>query len=129
MKSFAAVFLGGMLGTALRLGLDALFPHSDEGFPLSTLLINVAGSLLLGFLIARLWPRIRPWQRAGLGAGVLGGFTTFSAFAVSLVSLYATGHGILAALYLGATLVAGFGAAAGGLAIGARTVPAIGVEE
>ncbi len=129
MGSFAAVFIGGMLGTALRLGLDALLPHSDDGFPLSTLLINGAGSLLLGFLVARLWPNVRPWLRAGLGAGLLGGFTTFSALVVSLVSLLAAGQGMLAALHLGTSMLAGLAGAAAGLAIGARTVPPIGVEE
>ncbi len=43
--------VGGLVGTGLRLGIDALLPHGDDGFPLSTLLINVAGSFALGMLV------------------------------------------------------------------------------
>lgn len=112
------MFLGGALGTALRLGGDALIVHHDDTFPVSTLLINILGSFVLGFLISRVWPVASTWVRAGLGPGLLGGFTTFSALAVALVTLTATGHPLQALLYLVATLVLGFGAAALGLFLG-----------
>jgi len=122
VKSLFAVLVGGALGTGLRLSLDLLIVHGDADFPVSTLIINVVGTFALGFLTARVWPTARPWVRAGLGPGLLGSFTTFSAFAVSLVSLTDAGEWMLGALYLVATLVLGFGAAWAGLRIGARTV-------
>jgi CrcB protein len=115
-----AVLVGGLLGTGLRIGIDALLPHDADGLPLSTLLINVAGSLALGILVARAWPVAPPWLRYGLGTGMLGSFTTFSALAASVVTLTAGGHALLAATYLVLSLVLGFAAAAGGLWLGRR---------
>jgi CrcB protein len=115
-----AVVAGGLLGTALRLGLDAAVPHDADGFPLSTLAVNVVGSFALGLLVARVWPVASDWMKALLGAGLLGSFTTFSAFAVSLVSLADRSEWLLAAAYLAATLVLGLGAALVGLRLAAR---------
>lgn len=118
MRSILAVLIGGAVGTGLRLAIDALLPHADDAFPTSTLVINTLGALALGMLVARLWPHASPWLRAGLGTGLLGGFTTFSAVAVSLVSLTAAGQIMLAFVYLVATLVLGLGAAWLGLRLG-----------
>jgi CrcB protein len=115
-----AVLIGGILGTAARLGIDDLIPHTPTTFPLSTLIINILGSLALGILIARVWPSAPAWLRAGIGPGVLGGFTTFSAVMVSMVTLAANGQVVLALVYLVVTLVLGFGAAALGLRMGRR---------
>lgn len=87
-------------------------------FPLSTLIINVFGAFALGALVSRLWPTAAAWLKAGLGPGLLGSFTTFSALAVGLVSLTAAGHWATALGYLGLTLVLGGGAAGLGLALG-----------
>jgi CrcB protein len=122
-RTLAAVFVGGAVGTALRLAIDAALPHGDDAFPLSTLLSNVAGSFALGVLVTRLWPVAPAWLRGGLGPGLLGGFTTFSAVAVSLVSLTGAGLGLMAVGYLALTLVLGFAAAAAGLMAGRRTRP------
>jgi fluoride exporter len=91
-----AVLMGGAVGTALRLGIDAIIPHGDTDFPASTLAINAFGAFVLALLVGRVWPTAPGWLRAGLGAGLLGSFTTFSALAVSLVSLTAAGFGMLA---------------------------------
>ena len=117
-RELAAVLVGGVVGTALRLAIDTAVPHSDTAFPLSTLIINTVGAFALGALVARLWPTAPPWLKAGLGAGLLGSFTTFSAFAVSLVSLTSAGEGMPALGYLALTLVLGLGAAWLGLALG-----------
>lgn len=113
-----AVFVGGLVGTGLRLTLDALLPHGDDGFPLSTLLINVLGSFVLGLMVARVWPTAPAWMRAGLGAGLLGSFTTFSAVVVALLTLAQAGLAWLGAVYLLVTLVAGLAAAFAGLRVG-----------
>jgi len=108
-----AVLVGGMLGTGLRLGLDTIVHQ-----PLSTLLINVVGSLALGFLVARVWPTAAPWLKAGLGPGLLGSFTTFSAFAVQVV---AYGFSLDALLLVLLTVVLGLLAAFAGLRLGRRS--------
>ena len=119
-----------MLGTGLRLAIELAFPHQQDGFPWAILAVNVAGSLLLGALVSTLWtrPGTPPWLKAGLGAGVLGAFTTFSAVMASLVAMAASGQWMLAVGYLAASLALGLTAAAGGLAIG-RPNPVIGVDE
>jgi fluoride exporter len=124
-----AVLAGGLVGTALRLGIDALLPHGDAGFPWSTLIINVAGSFSLGMLVARVWPVAPEWLRLGLGTGVLGSFTTFSALVASAFLLTASGQPLVALGYVAATLVAGLAAALLGLRIGRHAVPEIGSEE
>ncbi len=118
-----AVLIGGLVGTGLRLGLDALLPHADDAFPWSTLIINIVGSFALGVLVARVWPIAPAWLRAGLGAGLLGSFTTFSALAVSLVTLTTAGNGSIAVIYLVVSLVAGLGAAFLGLRSGSGPEP------
>ena len=131
MPALVAVLVGGILGTALRLGLDDLIVSGPTTFPLATLIINIVGSLALGFLIARVWPIAPNWLRAGVGPGLLGGFTTFSAVMVSMVTLAAGGKVMLAILYLILTVLLGFGAAALGLRVGRRpeAVPIVEVDE
>jgi len=121
-RDLLAVLVGGAVGTALRLGIDTLLPHGDADFPVSTLAINTLGAFVLGVLVGRVWSTAPGWLRAGLGAGLLGSFTTFSALAVSLVSLTAAGFGMLALAYLAATLVLGLAAAALGLRLGSPRV-------
>ena len=124
-----AVLLGGLVGTGLRLGIDALLPHDDDGFAWSILLINVAGSLALGMLVSRVWPVAPEWLKFGLGTGMLGSFTTFSAVVASVVLLVVSDAPLLAALYGVLSLAGGIGAALLGLRLGRRAVPAIGVAE
>jgi CrcB protein len=124
-----AVLAGGAAGTALRLALDTAVPHADDAFPLATLVINTLGAFALGVLVARVWPSAPRWLRAGLGAGLLGSFTTFSAVMVSLLSLAHAGEWMTALAYLALTLVLGLGAAALGLGLGRRSPTAIGPDE
>jgi fluoride exporter len=117
----AAVAAGGVVGTGLRLAIDGAVTPGPDGFPLSTLIINAAGAFLLGAVVARVWTAAPSWLRAFLGVGLLGSFTTFSAFAVSLVTLAADGAWMPALGYLVLTLVLGLGAAWLGLALGRPT--------
>ena len=126
-RELLAVVIGGMLGTAARLTIDTLLPHGDRDFPVSTLVINMVGSFALGLLVARVWPSAAPWLRAGLGVGLLGSFTTFSALAVSTVTL---GFGWTALLYVALSITLGLAAAFAGLRIGSRgSVPIDGGTE
>ena len=111
-RELVAVAIGALVGTGARLAIDTLV-----GQPISTLAINVIGSLALGYLVARLWNSAAPWLKAGLGAGLLGSFTTFSALAVTLVELGATWS---AALYLVLSIGLGLTAAWAGLRLGGR---------
>ncbi len=134
MRELLAVVVGGMVGTGLRLLVDLALPHAPDDFPLGTLLVNVVGAFVLGLLVAGVWRHAASWLRAGLGAGLLGSFTTFSAIAVSLVAQADAGAWWLAAGYLVLSLVLGFGAAALGLRLGGPrrhpgTVPIDWVDE
>lgn len=111
MRSLLAVIAGGVVGTGLRLLLDAL-----AGVEWATLAVNVVGAFALGLLVAWAWPRVPDWARAGLGAGLLGSFTTFSAVAVGLVTI----EGGWAVVFLVANVVLGVAAAFLGLWLGRR---------
>lgn len=124
-----AVLLGGIVGTGLRLAVDFAIPHGDTDFPLSTLLINVVGAFAIALLVARVWPTAPSWLKAGLGSGLLGSFTTFSALAVSLVTLTHSGEWMPALAYLLATLLLGLGAAWLGLRVGRPGRPATPLDE
>ena len=125
--TLVAVLLGGILGTGLRLTIDQLV-LPESAFPWATLLINVLGSFVLGLLVAKVWPTAPAWLRAGLGTGVLGSFTTFSAVIVSLLSLAVSGMTLLAVVYLVVTLVLGLAAALLGIRLGARAPMAPPIE-
>jgi Integral membrane protein possibly involved in chromosome condensation len=120
VKPVLAVLVGGAVGTALRLAVDLALPHGDAAFPFGTLLVNVAGAFALGLLVGRLWPTASDWLKAGLGPGLLGSFTTFSALALSAVELMDAGAPWSAAAYLAASILGGLVAAALGLRLGVR---------
>ena len=115
-----AVFVGGLIGTTLRLLLDLAVAHDLDEFALSTLLVNVLGSFVLGVLVAALWSRVPGWVRVGLGPGILGSFTTFSALAVSVVALAQSGDLVGAVLTIVLSIGLGMLAAWAGLTLGAR---------
>lgn len=78
-----AIAAGGVLGGLARAGVQAAFPYAPTGFPWATFGINLTGCLLIGVLMAVIGARpVHPLVRPFLGVGVLGGFTTFSAYAV-----------------------------------------------
>ena len=124
----AGVLLGGMVGTLIRTVLESAFPPAAGTWPWTTFVINVTGSALLGALLealVRLGPDrgIRRLLRLGVGTGVIGGFTTYSTFAVEADQLTLAVHPALALGYAVGSIAAGLTAAA--LAIGAarRLVP------
>lgn len=91
---------GGAIGALARWGIAGTMPSG--GWPWPTLTVNLVGCLLLGVLIGTLAER-RPdltWPRTFLGAGVLGGFTTFSAFAMETVDLARGGAPLAAGVYV-----------------------------
>ena len=124
-REVAGVAAGGVVGTGLRLTLDTVIPHTDAEFPLSTLLVNIVGSFVLGALVATLWRRAGTpnWLKLALGTGMIGSFTTFSALIASLVTEAHHGQWMLAVLYLVLSLVLGFAAALFGLSVRRRPRP------
>lgn len=115
------VAAGGAVGAVLRWAVDTTAP--DTLFPWATLAINVVGAAALGLLPAL--DVVRRSRRVALtvGPGVLGGFTTVSAWAGQVRDLADSGEVGLAGLYLATTLAAGLGAAALGQRIAHRPEP------
>jgi CrcB protein len=122
VRNFVAVFVGGMLGTAARFGVDSLFPHSITEPSWNTIIVNVVGSFALGMLTGTLWirPSTPAWLKAGLGAGVLGSFTTFSAVALGTSMAVMSGHFEVAIIDLGFALIWGLLAAILGIFVGTK---------
>ncbi|MER7797391.1 CrcB family protein [Microbacterium sp. NPDC096154] len=112
------VVAGGVVGVALRQALLLPFAGGFSfGALAATAAVNAAGSGLLGFVVGRVADR-SPRRRAFLGAGVLGGFTTYSGFAVMLAQLTGAGLVVHAVLAAGVGLLAASVAAIAGLRAG-----------
>lgn len=113
------VFLGGGLGAMLRHGVNmAALRTVGTGFPYGTMGINIVGSLLMGLVAG--WFALRggsPAWRVFLTTGVLGGFTTFSAFSLEAALLHERGDTGLAAVYVIGSVVVSIAALFAGLAL------------
>lgn len=97
------IFLGGGLGSLARWGASGFIArHWGENFPVGTLVVNITGSLLIGFLATLTGPDGRwlapPSLRIFLMLGVLGGYTTFSSFSLQTLTLAQDGQWFRAAL-------------------------------
>ena len=117
---FLIVFLGGGLGAALRHGVNlAAARLLGTAFPYATLIENVTGSLVMGLLagyFAFKGGAPQHW-RLFLTTGILGGYTTFSAFSLDAMLLYERGEVGLAALYVLLSVVLSIGGLFAGLAL------------
>jgi CrcB protein len=118
--------LGGALGALARWAIAEGLPHSPDAWPWSTLLVNLLGCLLIGILLAVLLGRFphSPWLRPFLAVGVLGGFTTYSTFAMDVVRLTGEGHDVLAVAYVLASVLGGVVAVVVGLVTGRAAIRA-----
>ena len=106
--TYLLVFLGGGIGAALRHGVNVGAARwLGTGFPFGTLTVNVTGSLLMGLLIAYLAFKGETSQhwRLFIATGILGGYTTFSAFSLDVALLYERGAIGLAVGYVLASVV------------------------
>jgi len=129
---YVAAAVGGVLGALARWGVGTALPSPAGGWPTATLLVNLTGCLLIGVLLAVLTARAptHPWLRPFLATGVLGGYTTYSTFAVDTVHLAEAGAWAAAAGYVLASVAGGVLAVAAGLrlarAAGGRPAPVAG---
>ena len=113
-RRLAAIALGGIAGAGVRW---AVVTSVEVGrFPWPVLALNVAGSLLLGALLAEEWdhPSLRLLLRDAGGIGFCGGLTTFSTFSVEVVELIRSGSTSVAVAYATATLLGTIGGVATG---------------
>lgn len=133
------VALGGALGSVGRYAVETAIPFSptaaDPGFPWATLAVNVTGALVMGLLVAWLTAHAAPpaWVRPFAAVGLLGGWTTYSAFAAETHQLWTAGAPGTSAAYVLGSLIAGLLAVIAGALLGQRVWPSdraeIDVEE
>ena len=124
--TLAAIFFGGALGTVARYLLEAHYQSGPGGFPWVTLLVNLTGSLAIGFLVpltehaAPRAPLVRPLVLVGF----LGGWTTYSTLAVEATLLGKNGDLATCLAYLVATVAGGLALVVLGHASGRKVISA-----
>jgi fluoride exporter len=103
----AAIAAGGAIGACARYGATLLWPAVPGAFPWTTFGINISGCAAMGVLMVLVTERFRAHAliRPFLGTGVLGGYTTFSTYALDSQRLLNGGHGGLTLVYLAATVL------------------------
>ncbi len=129
MKLLILVSAGGAIGAAFRYLTYQAFAgyaaaHSGQAFPWATLTINVIGSFLMGLAVVTILDRFdnSPELRAFIMAGVLGGFTTFSAFSLDAYELYAHRSIEAVAAYVVASVVLSIAGLLAGIALARGTL-------
>lgn len=116
LRLLGVIAVGGVLGSLARFLLADTMGQLAAPHVWATLVVNVAGSFAIGILALRLPPvGDRWWHRPFWITGVLGGFTTFSAFALDTVGLLDEGNVVGALAYLAGTVAAGLCAVALGM--------------
>ena len=119
MRQLLLVFVGGGLGSILRFAIGKWLNSPASGIPYGTFLANILGSLCIGFILG--WAVKNNQLQSGtvllLATGFCGGFTTFSTFAYENHLLLKTGDFFNFALYTLTSLILGFTAVFGGIAL------------
>lgn len=122
MQSYLLIFLGAGIGGALRHGVNlGCARYCGVAFPWGTLTVNIVGSFLMGAIAG--WLAFKDgegWSqplRLFLTTGILGGFTTFSAFSLDAVLVWERGEVGVAALYVAASVLLSITGLMGGLAL------------
>jgi CrcB protein len=108
MPHLLLVMIGGAIGAALRYEVGRIALHRiGPDFPWGTLIVNLTGGLFMGMLAGFMFTRTPPDQNLWMfvGVGLLGGFTTFSAFSFDLFAMLERGQIALASVYAGGSMV------------------------
>ncbi len=123
MKKLIGIGLAGTAGAIARVVIGQLI-HSESGFPLATLLVNIVGAFLLCFIITGAYGKLSANKQLkdAVTTGFLGSFTTFSALSMESFLLMENGQFTLAALYIGSSVVGGIAAGAFGFHLGGKQV-------
>lgn len=125
-KAVCAVAIGASLGGVARYVIGQIFAQRfGPGFPYGTLFINVTGSFLIGVVAELATSRafgVTPLVRVFVATGILGGYTTFSAFSLDALVLVSDGAALLAALYAAGSVTLGLVAAYAGLILARVTI-------
>jgi fluoride exporter len=108
-RELAAIFAGGFVGAILRALVADWIPHDPDSWPWATFAVNIAGALVLAWLVTRLQERLplSAYRRPLLGTGFCGGLTTFSTMQVELLGMLDAGNVGLALGYAAASLAVG----------------------
>lgn len=124
LQAYAMVALGGAIGSALRLGVVRMAQSMvGSGFPAGTMAVNLIGSAVMGVLGAVMVARGgNDPLRLFLMTGVLGGFTTFSAYSLDALALWDRGEGGLALLYVVGSVLLGLAGVVIGFYIGRQVM-------
>ncbi len=125
MTHLILVALGGAVGASMRHAVNlAGLRWLGTGFPWSTITVNIVGSFAMGLFVAWMLQKLGGSQelRLFVATGILGGFTTFSAFSLEFAALWERGSGSLALFYAAASVVLSVAALFVGLVIGRSLV-------
>lgn len=120
LLGFALVFFGGGCGASIRHAVNILATRAlGSGFPFATFIINITGSIVMGLIAGYFAFRgeASPHWRLFLMTGILGGYTTFSAFSLDTVMLYERGAIGLAAIYVAGSVLLSIAGLFAGLAV------------
>lgn len=120
MQAYILVMTGGAIGAAARFGLARAIPSAQVGWPWPTFIANVLGGLLMGLLAAYVLRSgaVSENVRLFAGVGVLGGFTTFSAFSLEMAQMVERGELVWAGGYALASVLLALLALFAGLLVG-----------
>lgn len=118
MNAYLQVAIGGAIGATARFAIGRVGMALVPGFPIATVFVNIMGSFVMGLLTALMALRIGNAYAPLLLTGVLGGFTTFSAFSLDALTLWERGQGGAAAGYVVISVAASLVAVLAGMAIG-----------
>lgn len=125
LRRLAAIYVGGVIGALIRVGLAEAAPHGASSWPWATFAVNMGGALLLGYVVARLHDHPEDsLTHPFLTTGICGTLTTFSTLQLELFEMVNDGHLGLAAAYVGITLLAGFLFVRLGISLERRPQPA-----
>lgn len=108
MLNILAIFFGGGLGAISRYGLSILLRTHSIDFPMATILVNIIGSLILGFTVALFWKGapLNSSIKLAITVGFCGGLTTFSTFSWETFEMIKQGEFLLALLYTFISVIA-----------------------
>ena len=100
-----SVAIGGAIGSLLRYYLGTINFLSNSVFPMSTFLVNVIGSFVIGVLFFLLKDTNNDYLKSFLMIGFLGGFTTFSAFTIDVLDLFQNDQYLISVIYICASVI------------------------